>query len=429
MEISKSKDFNPNYLAKVVEIKNLRPHSNADRLQVAIVDFQEVIIDISTKIGDICVFFPLECQINADFLQETNSYASQLLNKDTNIKGYFDKNGRVRATKLRGEKSQGYLVPVKTIEEFFNCELLDKVSQEFDTIGNVLICKKYKLPVKGMNTNDKVGKKPKISRLIDGQVRLHIDTEQLERNAHKVNLDDDITITYKLHGTSGWVSHVLVKKELNLIEKILKKFGVRIIDTEYDFIYGSRKVVKNSNMRKTNNNFYDCNVWLLIKEELKEFVPKNYTIYYEALEFTPSGSAIQKNYDYGCKQGEKKVFVYRITVTNPCGMVIDLSSLQVKEFCDRAGLNYVPLLYRGRARDLVSNPDAENWREEFISELRKRWTEKDCYICQNKVPEEGIVLRKEGLFGFEAYKLKSFRFLQHETEMLDNGEVDIESVN
>jgi len=69
------------------------------------------------------------------------------------------------------------------------------------------------------------------------------------------------------------------------------------------------------------------------------------------------------------------------------------------------------------------------WRCQFIEEAAKKFTDKDCYLCNNKVPEEGMVLRKESLFGFESYKLKSFRFLEYETAMLDEGKVDMESIN
>ena len=44
----------------------------------------------------------------------------------------------------------------------------------------------------------------------------------------------------------------------------------------------------------------------------------------------------------------------------------------------------------------------------------------------NKVPEEGICVRKEGLV-IEIFKLKSFRFLEKESKQLDKGEVDIET--
>ena len=63
-----SKDANPNYLAKIVEIKNIRKHENADRLQIVTVDFQDVIVGMDAKEGDVYCFFPLECAINLDFL-------------------------------------------------------------------------------------------------------------------------------------------------------------------------------------------------------------------------------------------------------------------------------------------------------------------------------------------------------------------------
>ena len=47
-------------------------------------------------------------------------------------------------------------------------------------------------------------------------------------------------------------------------------------------------------------------------------------------------------------------------------------------------------------------------------------------MCTNKVPEEGIVVRKESLFSCDAYKLKSFRFFEKESSDLDAGVVDIE---
>lgn len=51
--------------------------------------------------------------------------------------------------------------------------------------------------------------------------------------------------------------------------------------------------------------------------------------------------------------------------------------------------------------------------------------DQDSQFCKNKIPEEGICVRKEGL-NIEVYKLKSFRFLEGETKSLDTGEVDTE---
>jgi hypothetical protein len=46
-------------------------------------------------------------------------------------------------------------------------------------------------------------------------------------------------------------------------------------------------------------------------------------------------------------------------------------------------------------------------------------------MCDNPLPEEGCVIRIDGL-GFQAYKQKSSRFLIHETGELDKGIVNIE---
>ena len=49
-------------------------------------------------------------------------------------------------------------------------------------------------------------------------------------------------------------------------------------------------------------------------------------------------------------------------------------------------------------------------------------------MCNNTVPEEGCVVRIEGL-EFEAYKQKSNRFYERETKNLDLGEINIEDEN
>src|SRR5690606_174130 len=129
--------------------------------------------------------------------------------------------------------------------------------------------------------------------------------------------------------------------------------------------------------------------------------------------------------------------VYRITHTNPDGLVTELSYPQIKEFCDRVGFTASHLFYYGEVFHLLGKMrregkykvEEDNWREEFINYLEDMYNGKNCFICKNKVPEEGIVARKESLFNCESYKLKSFDFLQYESSQLDKGESDIESEN
>lgn len=427
--LSKSKDHNPNYLAKVIELKGLRKHENADRLQVLTVDFQNVITGSDAKDGDLCVFFPLECKINTNFLSATNSFRDKELNADKTQVGFFEAKGRVRAVKLRGEKSMGYVVPLHVVTEFTGTGVSGSIGEEFDTVNGVLMCEKYQVPVKQIH-NARAGKKPRISRLVDGQVHLHVDTENLRKNAYNVKPEDMISITYKLHGTSFWVANVLTKRKLSLVDKLLIKFGIQIKDTDYDYVYGSRKVVKNEYETQKTMDFYGGDMWGTIKDELKEFIPKGYTFYGECVGFTKEGGAIQPKFDYGCAQPEHKNFIYRITFTNADGIVRDLTSSEVNEWALKAGFDYVPAFYVGKANLLFPELNAdEHWHENFIKKLEEKYNEKDCFMCKNVVPEEGIVLRRESSFQFEAYKLKSFRFLEHETALLDAGVEDMESAS
>ena len=426
--ISISEKANNNYLAKVVEIKELRKHSNADRLQMTSINFQDVILGMNAKVGDLYVFFPIECEISDKLLSYTNSYRHGHLNKDVNTLGFFEDNGRVRAVKLRGERSMGYMIPLKEVADCYDSDIVDFPTEtEFDMIGDEVIMKKYQIEVKNV-PQARLGKKPRISRLVEGQVHLHVDTENLRNCVYEIKPDDQISITYKLHGTSFWVSNVLVKRKLNLIEKVLKALRFKIQETEYDFVYGSRKVVKNEYETQDKQDFYGYDLWCDIKDELKDSLPKGYTVYGECVGYTKNGAMIQSGYDYGCDQGQKKIYVYRITITNEDGLVYNLTTNETKEFCERNNLNYVPLFFIGKASEITGN-GTDDWHRDFMATLEDQYVDKDCYICKNKVPEEGIVVRKDFAHQFTAYKLKGFRFLEFETSELDKGVVDLESVN
>jgi len=106
--------------------------------------------------------------------------------------------------------------------------------------------------------------------------------------------------------------------------------------------------------------------------------------------------------------------------------VFEFSAKQVQEFCIMNGLNVVPELYYGRAIDLdESLKSGERFHENLLAKLKEKYNEKDCFMCKNTLPEEGAVVRIERV-EFEAYKLKSERFYERETKLLDKCEVDIE---
>lgn len=418
----------------------MRQHSNADRLRVCSVFGNNVITGLDTKEDDVVVFFPVESAISKDFLAYTDSFEDKTLNKNPEKKGYFNKHGRVRAISLRGEKSEGYIVPFKDLVAFCNDVLGRKlnfadclIGQDFDTIFDHVLCQKY---VPATNPKGEPGKKKKGStkkyetKLVDGQFNFHYDTLQLKRNMHKISPDDVVSITNKLHGTSFVVSNVLVKKKLNFVLKLLSKV-LPIVDTEYGILYSSRKVIKNRNflMEGDNGGFYKEDVWKLVADKLQPMLKAGISVYGEIVGYSPSGKWLQKDYDYGCNVGEYDYYVYRVTYTSPAGDVFEFSDRQVKEWCAKNGVKMVPPYYYGTLKDMFPDVDvSEHWHDTVLERLIEQYLEKDCDLCKSKtVPAEGVVIRKDNVHDFEAFKLKSFRFLKKETEDLDAGIVDLET--
>ena len=431
MSVLSIKKGSENYTAQVIRIKDYRKHPNADKLWIVTVNFNNVITGVEPNIGDLHVYFPVLSVLNKDFIREINGYSSSTLNANPEIKGFFSDNPRVRPIKLRGEKSEGYLHPVEDVEKFFNYSKLSE-GNEFTTINGVDVCKKFVVRNTPGTPSEKGEKKQKKSRLVDGMFILHNDTSNLRKNIHKINPDDLIEISYKKHGTSVVIGNVPVKRELKWWENLAKKVGIPVTETEYDVIVSSRKVIKNAS---SNAGFYNEDIWTTVKKEVGHLIPKNYTLYGEIIGHLKNGGYIQKNYDYGCKDGEHKFYVYKITTINPDGFVINLSTPQIKEFCDRYGLLFSDtLLYYGYAKDLfpaLTDTEEDEWRIKFLKNLEDRWAgDTNCYMCVNKVPQEGIVVVKQDMFEYEAYKLKSFAFLSKtENEEAELGISNIEDIN
>ena len=106
------------YQAFVVKVNQIRKHSNADRLQVATFFGNDVIVGLDIKEGDIGIYFPTDGRLSLDYAKENNLIRV----KDENgkdIGGYLDADKRKIGTiKLRGEKSDGLFMPIKSLEKF-----------------------------------------------------------------------------------------------------------------------------------------------------------------------------------------------------------------------------------------------------------------------------------------------------------------------
>lgn len=425
--INKSNTFNSNYAAKIVTVNNLTPHPNAHSLMIFKIDGNEVITSKDTKIDDTVVYFPVLSVINKEYLSQNNAFRDSTLNEDKEAKGFFDSNGVVKPTRLRGIKSNGFIMPIKTLEQFSSDFKMkpDFLNIEFDTIGNTCLVKKYIVPVRSKGVNK--GGKPAVkkSKLIENQFRFHTDTSQLGKSLFKFDLDTQITITYKLHGTSAVFSNVLCKKPLSLTERVLKWFGSNIVSTEYSNIYSSRKVIKNENM-ESKNHFYSEDIWGKANNRIKELLLKGESIYAEIVGYVGDGM-IQSNYDYGCKSGEFEIYVYRITHTNADGKVIELAYEAIRDRAEELGVKVVPLLYKGAVRNYLGEFDANtDFQQTFLNKVREEFSsDVDCYMCKNKVPQEGCCVRIEKYVP-ETFKSKSFKFLEQEFKDITDSKSNIE---
>lgn len=439
--ILKIKEGSENYAATIVEINSIFPIEGADRIVRTNVFGNDIIVSKDVKIGDKMIYFVSGTKLNPEFCKYNNLLTDKEQNNDKTKTGYISpKQFRVKAIKLKGIISDGILMPISSLEYVYQqIRLVLQLGDTFTDIGDISICEKYIVPViRNNNPGGGVPKQPKkFNRILDNQFYFHNDTSNLRKNMHKLNPDDIIGIHYKKHGTSAVFANIPTLRPLKWWEKILVKLGVNIDNKVYGIVYSSRTVIKNKYINlESNDGFYKEDIWGVVAKEIGHLIPKNWTIYGEIIGFTPNGNYIQKGYDYGCKSGEHKFYVYKISVVNSDGKVIYLTDKQIEEYCEKVGLLYKDTFtYYGKASDYydgnitegaISKTKPEEWRNTFLEILEKTYNEKDCYMCVNKVPEEGIVLRIEKLESYEAYKLKSKRFILGESEAQEKGETNLE---
>lgn len=409
---------NEAFFAKLI---NIRPIEGADKIVSADVSVNGVIITqvvtgIDTVEDQPIVYF------------DSNMCLSEaVLEKYPILGNYLSKNGRVKVVKLKGCISNGLAVEYDKFK-VWDKHLRFKEGDSFLSINGTEICKKYVPVIKVSETNGKSGKKGKVqSRMIPGQFNFHIDTAQFFRNVKSVSPTDIISISRKFHGTSFIVSKCLVKKRLSLLDKIAKKIGVNVIDTEYADIAASRTVVKNGTL--TDSGFYKEDIWTDIKDKyFKDKLQPGETIYGEAVGYLKSGKFIQKDYSYGCNNSEYKILVYRITKTDISGNIVELGWQAMKDRCKELNVPVVTEYYFGKASDLFDIPkDDPEWNIEFAKKIKETYLEKNADDCGKKVPDEGVVIRIES-GKINVFKAKSDLFYLKESK--DNEvEVNIEETN
>lgn len=236
---------NPNYAAVVVKVRNIIPLENCDNVAAINIFGFQAIVSKDTKEGDLGVMFPAETQLSELFCKENNMFRHKEQNKDQTQGGYIEDNRRVKAVKFRGHRSSCLFMPVKSLEAFGLAEDMFEEGDTFDDIRGQEVCRKYEVAKRASRQMAAIPKR--FSRVDKKFLPEHYDTENYFRNDRNVDPETEIIVTQKLHGTSIRIANTIVSRKLTLRDRIARFFGVQVKEFETDYVFGSRKVIKDAN--------------------------------------------------------------------------------------------------------------------------------------------------------------------------------------
>lgn len=425
----------------VVKVNELRKHPNADRLNIATFFGNDTCVSLDIVKGEIGIYFPVDLQLSEEFCLENH-----LLRKKpdgTPDIGYMDpKKRNVTAVRLRGEKSDGLFLPLKSVVYTgINLDELN-IGDTVTTLNGHEICKKY-IPIhKHHSVDNKVNKTRKKKVPIAPLFVEHADTEQLAYNMDAFKNGDLVEITLKMHGTSSRTGYLprLVdivptnilavfceikdrNRKLNKLQKAMIAYFDKHSKPKYDWdlVSGTRRTVLDS----FDGGFYGSNEFREKHEKVFEGkLHKNETVYYEIVGFTDDGTPIMPKasnkklnnkefikqygeetiFSYGCDPDNKKsdLYVYRMTTTNEDGDVVEYTPDFMRYRCEQMGVKCVPLLWRGFIPEEV-NPG------EYIKGIAEDFYDGPDPVGKTHV-REGVVCRILNRPGFAAYKHKNYDF-------------------
>ena len=432
------------YNAIVTRLTNVRPHSNADKVQLATCHGNQVVIGLDSLEGHLGVYFPSDGQLSDEFCKANNLYRDAELNARKDEKGgMFDANRRVRAQKFRGEISDGFWVPLHYFG-FIMVTGLDVEGFEFDEWKGVPICNKYVNPNTAKIARENQGKKTRVSRS-SVMFKEHFDTGHFGKNIHEFEKGHHIVITEKLHGTSGRIGHVQMTRELGWLEKLATKFGLAINDKEWAYLNGTRRVVLGES--KSANQFHDPTIRDKAMNLFKGNLRKGETVYFEIVGFESTGAAIMPSvdttkmgdkeftkqygksmaYSYGCEPTQSEVYVYRMTFANEDGQSIDYAWNDVVKRCNELGVKTVPhvaTITLNELEAITHKFDDRDLREYFSNTVETFGTGPS--VLDNRHIKEGVCVRIEGGLVNKTFKFKSFEFKLLEGIVKDSGVIDTE---
>lgn len=177
-----------------VVIDNIRPHPNADRLEIVMLDMYPCIVAKgSFNVGDTAIYIPIdsivECKRPEFMFLATSNYSQEDIEA-----GKRHETIRIKAKRLRGSFSMGLLIPDNS--SYTTLEKLGSSLQE------ILGITKYEPPI-DVSTG---GNNCKVDFVVDGvtvDVPKYTDIEGYRRYPNIFEDGEEVAITEKIHGCNG----------------------------------------------------------------------------------------------------------------------------------------------------------------------------------------------------------------------------------
>lgn len=416
-----------NYKAIIAKIDSVQEIPNADKIQIAIVLGEAVVVSKDWGVGKVGVFFPTGTQLSHEFVKQNSLYRDSAKNANPDKTGFFDDNRKVRAQPFLKVRSEGFFAELTSLS-FANPDMMKlKLGDSFETLNDFEICRKYINPETSKAFKD--GTAPRQAKKnFAPNFEQHMNTGQFKHNLHRIQKGDLISIQSKVHGTSARYANTEITKTLELplwkrlINMVIPVFQETV--TEYDYVAGTRRVVlKNPD----KEGFHGKEGYRFeVLEKLKPHLWPDMTVYGEIAGYA-NGKPIMPDhsvkalkdkkytkkygntvrYSYGCMSSDYRFHVYRITHKSLIdGKTLELPQQALVEWCREKG--FTP------SYDLVEQFEFDGDMEK-LSKLVEELTERPDVLTEDyhdpSQISEGVIIRVDKPEGGTVFlKNKSYAF-------------------
>jgi RNA ligase (TIGR02306 family) len=289
------------FSVEIVELDDVQPHPNADLLELAVIGGYRAVVGKGLhQKGDMVLYIPEEALLPVE-LVKFFGYEGKLSGPLKN---------RVKAIRLRGELSQGLVIPWRKAGEAVAINGYDPIDNYYvgKTLNYELGITKYEQPIPA-NMAGRARPRP-------NWFPTYTNIENIKKDPHIFTPGELVVMTEKIHGTN---------------------FGVGMTSGEREMLVSSRRLV----LEREETNLY----WrAAIQYELEEFLNhlldvtlgSNVIVWGEIY-----GAGIQ-NLAYGGESGKLNYRVFDIQVN---GQFLDFA--ETRELCFKEGIETVPILWSG----------------------------------------------------------------------------------